>query len=146
MNNIDYDKQGAVVAAPDLDTPGGSYVFHWMRDSALTMKTFMILNDHKFSDIEYNMSQYVKWVQKVQSKPDPHGQSVLNEPKFELPSGDVYKGDWCRPQTDGTGLRAVTMIKWAQILLENNKDISDLWNQQGNGVIQKDLDYVSENW
>ena len=27
---------GAVVAAPDYNTPGGSYYYHWERDGALS--------------------------------------------------------------------------------------------------------------
>jgi glucoamylase len=39
--NIDIQGKGGVVAAPDHSTPGGSYYYHWMRDAALTMRTFM---------------------------------------------------------------------------------------------------------
>lgn len=40
LKNINIDGKGGVVAAPDYDTPGGSYYFHWMRDAALTMRRF----------------------------------------------------------------------------------------------------------
>lgn len=43
------------------------------------------------------MDTYVKWVLLLQSKSDPHGESVFAEPKFEIPSGDVFHGGWCRP-------------------------------------------------
>jgi glucoamylase len=39
--NINIQGQGGVVAAPDPNTPGGSYYYHWMRDAALTMRTYM---------------------------------------------------------------------------------------------------------
>lgn len=36
---------GGVVAAPDYDTPGGSYYFHWERDGALTMRALQESTD-----------------------------------------------------------------------------------------------------
>jgi len=39
--NINIQGKGGVVAAPDRSTPGGSYYYHWMRDAALTMRTYM---------------------------------------------------------------------------------------------------------
>jgi glucoamylase len=43
--NINILGKGGVVAAPDRSTPGGSYYYHWMRDAALTMRTYMELNN-----------------------------------------------------------------------------------------------------
>lgn len=45
MQNIDIDGKGGVVASPDRNTPGGSYYYHWMRDAALTMRTYLEIND-----------------------------------------------------------------------------------------------------
>lgn len=42
---LDVQGSGAVVAAPDHNTPGGDYYFAWMRDGALSMRTYMELND-----------------------------------------------------------------------------------------------------
>jgi len=42
MNNINVENSGAVCAAPKNYT---GYYWHWARDAALTMKTFMYLND-----------------------------------------------------------------------------------------------------
>jgi len=44
LKNINIAGKGGVVAAPDLETPGGSYYYHWERDAALTMRTFMYIN------------------------------------------------------------------------------------------------------
>jgi hypothetical protein len=47
------------VAAPDHDTPGGDYFFDWMRDGALSMRTYMELNKEKGYDfIKNNMMKY----------------------------------------------------------------------------------------
>lgn len=50
--NINIQGKGGVVAAPDRSTPGGSYYYHWMRDAALTMRTYMEINDFKLSKVE----------------------------------------------------------------------------------------------
>jgi len=34
-----------VVAAPDTSTPGGSYYYAWMRDGALSMRTYLEINN-----------------------------------------------------------------------------------------------------
>jgi len=39
--NINIQGKGGIVAAPDYSTPGGSYYYHWMRDAALTMRTYL---------------------------------------------------------------------------------------------------------
>ena len=36
LKNINIQGKGGVVAAPDTDTPGGSYYYHWMRDGMFT--------------------------------------------------------------------------------------------------------------
>lgn len=35
--NLNIQGSGMVVAAPDYNTPGGSYYYHWARDGALSM-------------------------------------------------------------------------------------------------------------
>lgn len=62
MDNINIDGRGGVVASPDPDTPGGSYYYHWMRDAALTMRTFMELNDNNYDKVRSNMNSYLSWV------------------------------------------------------------------------------------
>jgi hypothetical protein len=57
--NLDIDGKGGVVASPDKNTPGGSYYFDWMRDGALSWRTFIEINDNKLSAIESKMKAYV---------------------------------------------------------------------------------------
>lgn len=64
--NINIQGKGGVVAAPDHSTPGGDYYYHWMRDGALTMRTYMEINNFQLSMIEEKMKSYVNWVKKVQ--------------------------------------------------------------------------------
>ena len=51
MANINIEGKGGVAAAPDKNTPGGSYYYHWMRDAGLTMRAYQELNDEKLSVI-----------------------------------------------------------------------------------------------
>jgi len=45
MNNIDISNSGMTIASPDKITPAGSYVFHWERDSAITMNTLILISN-----------------------------------------------------------------------------------------------------
>ena len=142
LNNIDIDYTGAVAAAPDLHTPGGSYFYHWARDGALTINTLHSFTNKSFSQ-KYT-DDYLKWVQLVQSKKDPNGIDIRIEPKYEIPSGIAYTGGWCRPQNDGPGLQAITLINSASNVAKSwhtkkynldyivsgyNTDTCDLWEE-----------------
>lgn len=118
MENVNVVDNGAVCAAPDTNTPGGSYYYHWMRDAALSMRTYMELNDYDYASIKHTMNKYVSWVSHVQHEYDPNGNSVLIEPKFVIPTRKPYTGGWCRPQTDGPGLRSATLIQYANVILQ----------------------------
>ena len=105
LANINIDGKGGIVAAPDYNTPGGSYYYHWMRDGALTMRALQDTNTGNFSQIETIVKSYAQWVVHNQGLTDPNNQDIRTEPKFNLPNGDVFTGAWCRPQNDGPGLR-----------------------------------------
>ena len=77
------------------------------------MRTFLEINDMDYTKVKDTMEKYVQWVLKVQNEDDPNGIDVRTEPKFNLPDGDVFTGGWCRPQSDGPGLRASTLIMYA---------------------------------
>lgn len=66
----------------------------------------------------------------MQSKSDPHGIDIRVEVKYEIPSGDVFSGEWCRPQNDAPGLRSITLIKFMDIMMnykfnQQSKDIEN---------------------
>lgn len=156
LKNINVDGSGAVVAAPDYNTPGGSYYYHWERDGALSMSA-LLHTASNVDEVRTEMDAYVGWVSRVQQEVDPHGQSVLAEPKYMIPNGTVYAGGWCRPQNDGPGLRSKTLLAYANALMEEEEmDVSgkktksksrstytsdDLW-----ALIQIDLDWQAVNW
>ena len=57
--NLDVEDSGAVVAAPDGDTPGGSYYYHWMRDAGLSIKAWMDINDNDYNTVKDVLEGYV---------------------------------------------------------------------------------------
>lgn len=142
MNNINVDGVGAVVASRDQGTPGGSYFYHWMRDAALTMKTYLEINDYDYDTVKDIFRKYVSWVKNVQNKPDSNV-DVRVEAKFEIPSGDPYNGGWCRPQTDGPGLRANSLSLWGWILTKQGliPEAQEVFE-----LVKKDLEWVTSNW
>jgi glucoamylase len=142
---------GGVVASPDYQTgPGGSYVYAWQRDAALSMRALMTaVNSSSAQNTETLMKNYVGWVLANQVAPDPNGIDVRGEPKFMLPKPGVpFAGGWCRPQNDGPGLRAGTLAMFAQWLLDNGQEQyvrKYLWTgspQLNGGAIPYDLDYA----
>jgi len=136
--NLDIQGTGMVVAAPDHDTgPGGDYFYAWMRDGALSMNALQ-LTATNFSEVEQLFDAWLSWVERSQTQSDPHGQSILTEPKFEIPSGKPFAGAWCRPQNDGPGLRSITLME----LVKNKPSVTErAWN-----VIKVDLDWVASNY
>lgn len=130
--NIDINSTGAIAAAPDLNTPGGSYFYHWARDGGLTMDTLEFYTNSSFS---YRYSNdYVKWIKNIQSKQDPNNIDIRIEPKYNIPSGIAYTGGWCRPQNDGPGLQAIALINSAV-----STDIT--WP-----IIKYNLDYIIDGY
>jgi glucoamylase len=126
-----------VVAAPDHDTgPGGNYYFAWMRDGALSMHAYLLTSE--FKDAEAKMDSWLSWVERSQHQPDQHGISILTEPKFVIPDGVPFHGGWCRPQNDGPGLRAITLMAMA--------DAKPIVAQRAWGLIKEDLDWVAANY
>eukprot|EP00933_Yihiella_yeosuensis_P034825 TRINITY_DN282_c3_g1_i1.p1 TRINITY_DN282_c3_g1~~TRINITY_DN282_c3_g1_i1.p1 ORF type:complete len:507 (+),score=107.60 TRINITY_DN282_c3_g1_i1:83-1603(+) len=143
MANVDIQGSGAVVAAPDNKM---GYYFNWERDAALSMHA--LLDTSKLEDVDEHLQHYVQWVQKVQHQPDPHNIDVRIEAKYTIPDGKVYEGPWCRPQTDGPGLRGKTLAQYALALLDQGKKEyveKNLWSESG-GTVRFDLDWVAQNW
>ena len=62
LANVDVESVGAVVAAPDHDTPGGNYYYHWMRDGALSMRSLFASADLDSDTKSSYLQSYAKWV------------------------------------------------------------------------------------
>jgi len=142
--NLNIDGTGAVVAAPDFETPGGNYYYHWMRDAGLSIKAWLDINDNDYNTVRDALEGYAKWTSIVQHKPDPNDIDVRIEPKFTIEDQEPYTGGWCRPQTDGPALRAMALSKWGRILIDNGKEAeakSTIWP-----LVSFDLEWVTQNW
>jgi len=136
--NINLNNTGMVVAAPDHNTPGGDYFFAWMRDGALSMNAYMQTADAFGLDEKKTTDAWLAWVERAQNQADPNGIDILTEPKFSIPSGVPYTGAWCRPQNDGPGLRAITLMA----LVDRNPSAADrAWK-----VMKQELDWVAANY
>jgi len=142
--NLNIRGTGAIIAAPDAETPGGDYRYHWMRDAGLSVKAWMDINDNDYDAVKEVLEGYAKWTGIVQHKSDPNDIDVRIEPKFTIDDQEPYTGGWCRPQTDGPALRAMAMAKWGNILLDSGHDSdakTTIWP-----LIKFDLEWVTENW
>jgi hypothetical protein len=53
-----------------------------MRDAALTMRTYMEINNFNLSKVETKMKAYVGWVTHVQNITDPNRFDIRINPKF----------------------------------------------------------------
>ncbi len=142
---------GAVVASPDTATVIGSYVWDWERDAALTMRALLDTSADKAALVP-TLQAYAHWALGVQAASSPFGLDTRVEPKWDIASASVWVGGWCRPQTDGPGLRGTALIMAAETLMANGK--SDfvrqyLWtgsSAYNGGAIKFDLDWVVNGW
>ena len=73
-------------------------------------------------DVNAKMDSYVGWVGRTHSASDSLVDSRV-EAKFLLPDATPFSGPWCRPQNDGPGLRAITLISYANQLLDEGKEV-----------------------
>lgn len=144
--------EGAVIASPSKYHP--DYYYHWVRDAAITMD--LIVSWYEKTQSSANKTKllnYVHWVEKIQHQTETlPDQDILGEPKFYL-DGRPYDGPWGRPQNDGPALRALTLIRFAHVLLKNNEvDYvqAHLYggglNPMTMGVIKMDLEYIAHHW
>ncbi|CUA77622.1 glucoamylase [Rhizoctonia solani] len=146
--------EGLVVASPSTNHP--DYFYTWTRDSALVTASIMDRLATGENELEASLRLYSYSQAKLQSTCNRSGcpaDGGLGEPKFNV-DGTPFEGDWGRPQRDGPALRAITLIRFANYLLDRgtsadrnfvsqflyNHDISS-----GDSVIKNDLEYTSHS-
>ena len=56
----------------------------------------------------------------------------------------MCEGGWCRPQTDGPGLRAMAVSKWGLILV--GEGMADQAKTSAWPLVSYDMEWVTENW
>ena len=139
-------RPGMVVASPSRSNP--DYYFDWVRDTALTYRALIdyyeLKKDPKIKKMIFT------WVSAEAYRQNQPTFTGLGEPKYFI-DGSGYTGGWGRPQNDGPALRAISMIKFARILLnEGNQDyvLKHLYHGviPANSVIKKDLEYTAHHW
>lgn len=87
------------------------------------MSNLMKLNDFKLdSTLLGHLVNYNQHALSLQNKPEPNGFDVRVEPKFTIPDGEVWTGPWCRPQIDGSALRLITLVQFAEILFNSGQN------------------------
>lgn len=142
--------RGVVVASPSKAEP--NYYFHWVRDAALVMdlvryQMTVATSSKEEALLRGKLYDYVTLVQRLQNTPNRSG--GLGEPKFNV-DGSAYDGDWGRPQNDGPAIRALTLARFANYLLERGEVDYVKHHLYGGlfpaqGVVKKDLEYVAHH-
>ena len=141
LSQLNVENVGAVMSSPDVDTPGGSYNHHWVREAGLSIRALLDINDNDFELTKTEVSKYAEWEEMLQHKPDTQV-DIRVEPAFKIPEGDPIEGGWCRPQTDGPALRAMALSQWGTILAKAGQgDPAHIWS-----LVQFDLEWVLDNW
>lgn len=56
----------------------------------------------------------------------------------------MFTGGWCRPQTDGPGLRAMAVSKWGLILV--GEGMADQAKTSAWPLVAFDMEWVTANW
>ena len=72
---------------------------------------------------------------------------MIGEPKYYV-DGKPFTGPWGRPQNDGPALRAMTLSRYALILLKQGRDVSHLYKSElpASTPIKRDLEFVAHHW
>ena len=127
---------GIIIASPSESPP---YKFHWIRDSALVMRTFIDIYK-KTKDPTYfqYLINYIENESKIQTLKTTVG---LGEPKFNI-NCTTYEGDWGRPQNDGPALRGIIMFQLIDLFRKYETIIDKLIVP----IILNDLGYILDNY
>merc|ERR1719195_331958 len=88
-------------------------------------------------DVQKKMDDWLAWCERSYQQTDPNG-DIMVEPKFEIPGGKPFSGGWCRPQTDGPGLRAITLMAYS--------DVKPSVAKRAWGLVQQELDWLVANY
>jgi len=148
---------GVVIASPSKADP--DYFYQWTRDSSLTINSLVLhiadlgfVNVTKISSIveDYIENQYyLQRMDNLSGTWDDPCKASLGEPKF-LPNNTVFNEVWGRPQLDGPGLRATSIIHYINVLEHFNKSLSnDFLNDTAtiyHEIIKPDLTFIICNW
>jgi glucoamylase len=139
-------RPGMVVASPSRSNP--DYYYDWVRDTALTYRA--LIDYYEISKDSRIKKLIFTWVDAEAYRQNQPTFTGLGEPKYFI-DGSGYTGGWGRPQNDGPALRALSMIKFARLMLkEGNSDyvLKKLYHGviPADSPIKKDLEYTAHHW
>ncbi|CAD1809502.1 Glucoamylase GLA1 [Candida parapsilosis] len=160
LQNI--NNNGVIVASPSKHDP--NYYYQWIRDSAITVRTLIsYLEDHfdndnaKTSHLHNHVANlielYILNNYRLQRTPNKSGKFTtlagLAEPKFNVDM-TAFNEPWGRPQRDGPGLRAMTIIQYIDYLNRTESQVNhpELQNLKYiyTEIIIPDLQYICRYW
>jgi glucoamylase len=128
---------GIIIASPSEDPP---YKYHWVRDSALVMRTFIDMYSKTKEPLYFQyIMNYLENENKIQGLDTITG---LGEPKYNI-NCTPFNGEWGRPQNDGPALRGIMLFKIIE-LFQYKYDI--IIQNMIIPIIIKDLHYIMKNY
>ncbi|KAJ3085682.1 glycoside hydrolase 15 protein [Quaeritorhiza haematococci] len=160
--NVPGSVPGTVVAATTRENP--PYFFHWVRDGALVLDTVVTMykettNPDEKARFEQLLFDYAALSRRQQLEKgcEPiilgqcEGLGGPGDVKYNI-DGTLFRGSWGRLQNDGPGLRASTLVRFANAFLEKGGDINVIREKlydavlPTNSVVKVDLEYVAHHW
>ncbi|MBC7743217.1 MAG: glycoside hydrolase family 15 protein [Bdellovibrionaceae bacterium] len=143
---------GTVIASPSKNSP--NYYFHWIRDASLTIDQVVTLfkNSKTVNERQLYLQKIREFIQLSAQQQRVPGVEGLGEPRY-LVDGTPDTIPWSRPQSDGTALRALTLMRALKVLdKELEKEFEKVLNSdaalrdEAKQVIHRDLEYVILHW
>ena len=128
---------GIIIASPSEEPP---YKFHWIRDSALVMRTIMDMYSNTKEPIYFQyIMNYIENESKLQELETISG---LGEPKYNI-NCTAFNGSWGRPQNDGPALRGIMLFKIIELF---NYKYDTIIHNLIVPILVKDLVYIQNNY
>lgn len=127
--------------------------YTWTRDGALVFKCLVdAFVDEYDPSLQSRIEAYAAAQAAVQGVSNPSGSLAadddddgagLGEPKFEADLS-AFTDSWGRPQRDGPALRAISLMSYAEWLVDNGYASTAahvVWP-----IVKNDLGYVAQYW
>lgn len=152
MPNLSPDgtAPGTVVAASSKADP--DYWYHWVRDSGIVVQSALLEYENtKNADHKKHLAKFLlDFVDLSRRQQQSNTLSGMGEPKFFV-NGDPFNGPWGRPQNDGPALRAIALVRLANVWIKAGK-IDWVRDRLYDGKIpthtalKADLEFVAYHW
>jgi len=128
---------GIIIASPSESPP---YKYHWIRDSALVMRTIVDMYRTTKDPVYFqSILNYIEIESRLQGLKTISG---LGEPKYNI-NCTAFNGSWGRPQNDGPALRGIILFQIMELFAYKYETIV---KQLILPIIIKDLNYLLSNY